>query len=250
MNLLDFTIIYLAGGAPFGVFYYLQNRQSKKSLLFWAKTFCAFIFWFLFAVSLFRERLNFKDIQFFPAHPATKIPTIQKQIEDLLIDNDSEISIYNLREVFERYAGLASLIYTKKNHINNAEQDFFRIVGNNNTELQSICFHRNNHKKTLSHLNLARADFLHVFTNLNLVNKEKQKLGKLIAEFVGSLNDLQALKTLDDLFPDFSQKNVSDFDLPLNDALWNSETHERKIFKQISPKTQHLQQRIYKAKAN
>jgi hypothetical protein len=43
MNLIDFFIIYLACGAPFGVYYFLQHRGGLDSRLLWLKR-CSTLF--------------------------------------------------------------------------------------------------------------------------------------------------------------------------------------------------------------
>ncbi len=160
MNQIDLIIIYLACGAPFAVYYFLQNRRLRYTKLFWIKTTFAFILWLPLAAQLFWNKFSFFHSQFFLVNKEKSISSLQKQIEAILIESDSQISIYNFREVFERYAGLTKANSDKNNKISDSEKEVFRISENANIELAAICQHRRNRKKLFFHHTLARQDFL------------------------------------------------------------------------------------------
>jgi hypothetical protein len=85
MNLTDFLIIYFACGAPFGVYYFLQNRSDSVSSKLWLNAFFTFAFWIPIAFRLLRNNkfLN-KSVGFdFNARiiQEKKLYLIQKRLE-------------------------------------------------------------------------------------------------------------------------------------------------------------------------
>jgi hypothetical protein len=223
MNQTDLIIIYLACGAPFGVYYFLQNRRQKQTTLFWLKTTLAFILWLPLAARLFWNKFSFERSQFLTVNKEKSIFSIQKQIEAILLETDSLISIYNFREVFERYAGLTAANFDRSDNITDAEKEIFRISKNSDIELAAICQYRRNRKKLFFHHTLARQDFLNIIAKLSELSSDKKKLGNLSVEFVKLLNDIEAENALEKIFTTASQTDKDFAVKHLEKDLWNPE---------------------------
>lgn len=223
MNLTDFLIIYLACGAPFGVYYFLQNRRRKQSSLFWIKTIFAFVLWLPFALQLLLKKFNSDRSQFLTINKERSIFSIQKKIEAILLETDSQISIYNFREVFERYIGLTSAIRDENNKPSDAQKEIFRISKNSNIELAAICQHRRNRERLFFHHTLARQDFLSIIAKMFESISDKKKIGNLSVEFVKLLNDSEAENALEKIFTTASQTAKDSTVKHLEKDLWNPE---------------------------
>jgi hypothetical protein len=121
----------------------------------------------------------------------SEIEVIQKEIEQILFENDTKLSLFEFREVFERYVGLTLTKKQKNNHIGENETDIFRIVKHENVKLGAICLNRRNQFKLTYHQTLARRDFLKV---INELNSKKLQLSSL--KLFRILEDDEAKKSL------------------------------------------------------
>lgn len=240
MNQTDFAIIYLACGAPFGVYFFLQNRRSEKVYLLWIRTILTFVVWLPFAILLLLKKFRLDKKQFFSVNDEKRIFSIQKQIEEILVEKDSQISIYSFREIFERYIGLTAANYDQ-NNVTGAEKEIFRISGSSNTELAAICYYRRNRKRLSFHHTLARQDFLKFTAQLFEMSSDQKKFAKLSIEFVKLLNDSEAENKLGELFRNDSQTEKGFAVNPLEKDVWNPETHKPLPINPISPISTQLQ---------
>lgn len=246
MNLTDFLIIYLACGAPFGVYYFLQNRTKFVSSKLWLNTFFNFAFWIPIAFRLLRENkfLNksaaakFDTEQGLDATQEKKLNLIQKQLEQILQKSSLKISIYEFRETIDRYIGLtfANKSHSRKGSL--ADKEFFRISENENVELAAICLYRRNQKRLSFHHIGARQDFLHFINHLSEFSSDKKTIGNLAVEFVKILNDLEAQPALEKMFIQSSQTDKHFTVKQLEKDLWNTEIHKPLPINQISTRLQ------------
>jgi hypothetical protein len=184
MSLIDFTILYFACGSPFAVYHFLQNRNWLKSVIIW-------MLWIPYSFRLLQRKvtskLNFdKNIV-----SDSEIEVIQKEIEQILFENDTKLSLFEFREVFERYVGLTLTKKQKNNHIGENETDIFLIAKHENVKLGAICLNRRNQFKLTYHQTLARRDFLKV---INELNSKKLQLSSL--KLFRILEDDEAKKSL------------------------------------------------------
>jgi len=212
MNPIDLFIIYLACGAPFGVYYFFQNREPVKSKLFWCKTFLNFLFWMPFAFILLRQNKSFKILSLFGsdkfelknAEQEANIHMTVKQIEKVFLESRLEISVYEFRETIERYVGLTIAGQTNAAEISgtefSAQTEFFRVTRAKNIELGAICLNRRNRKRLFRHQTEARKDFLNLINQLLEFNSDKKKLERSAIELVRILKDLEARKELEEMF--------------------------------------------------
>lgn len=241
MNSADFIIIYLACGAPFGV-YYLQNHSNRSSNHFWFKTFSAFVLWLPLAIYFFyKSRISVKVSDFSLNNAAfaevqieEKLYLTQREIEKSIFDSKSKISLFEFRQTTERYAGLAILQQIDTEEISEKEREIFRITATKNIDTAAICLRRRNRKMLTFHQTIARQDFLKIIENLfNSISNTKQFEISAI-EFVSLLNDSTALENLKKLFAEDLQTETPQRVKQLEKVLWKTEIPEPLITKPIT----------------
>lgn len=206
MNLFDAIIIYLACGAPFGVYYFVNHRHQQNSIYF--KTFLFSIFWIPFAFELFQKYVTgklpetlFSKKEFLKEQ---EITYVKKNLEQILVKNNSGVSVFETRETLERYIGLTNAL---ENHYeeNDSDSEFFKVGGNENAGLASKCHHRRNRKLLIFHQTLAGQDFLKLVSECvsrNASNEETEKNSLNIARL---LHDSRMEKALKLIFKDKKQ---------------------------------------------
>lgn len=233
MNLTDFIVIYLACGAPFGVYYFFQNRARHEPRSLWLKTFLNFVFWIPFAVRLM---LNRKPIQpsfvFESNSSAAGLQTSFKQLESILRDSDLKISVYEFREVLERYIGLTTAAQAESAP-DQATTEIYRIAENAQIELGAICLQRRNRQRLIRHQTEARRDFLQIIKQLLDVAANEKILVSSAINLVEILDDRAARIELEKIFARRAQtaaeRNVSNTEKDL----WKPETPRLSPVKQI-----------------
>jgi hypothetical protein len=119
----------------------------------------------------------------------SEIEVIQKEIEQIVFENNTKLSIFEFREIFERYVGLT--LNKKQTRIGENETEIFRVAKRENVKLGAICLHRRNQFKLKYHQTLARRDFLKV---INEFQSKKLQVSSL--KLFRILEDDEAEKTL------------------------------------------------------
>jgi len=240
----------MACGAPVGVYFYFQNRRLYSKQL-WLKTILNFVFWIPFFVQIIlKSRIanNFSKINFnskinLNAKNDNRTPLAQKEIENFLSKNDLKISVYEFREVCERFAGLTNACSNNKNKPSNQEKEFFRIADFRSKELSARCLHRRNQKRLCFHQTEAEKDFLQMIIAISDSVDEHTELRRLTVKFVKLLNNSRAEKTLTEMFDAKLQKtqNISVTDLEKD--LWMPETLKPQPVNRISMRLQTINKR-------
>jgi hypothetical protein len=250
MNLNDFIIIYLACGAPFGVYYFFDKKYSLPTNRLWFESILIFLFWIPFGFKvLVKNKKNSKSlISDFDKSPTSDsepdkyIFSIQKEIEKIILKSNVELSIYEFREVTERYIGLT---FAKQNAESitvseNMTSEFFKISESPDLNLSSICFNRRNRNRLSFHQKNARRDFIDILDKVLLTNCEKKSLGFLACEFVKLLNDSEAKNTLSKMFDDYPQTEKKLIVKNTEIELWKPEKHKPLPASQLSIQFQTL----------
>jgi len=243
MNPIDLFIIYLACGASFGVYYFFHNRTPVVSHLLWFKAFLIFFFWMPFAFLLLLQNKNFRILSSFCSDNflsdgsgwKVNLHSTVKQIEKVLRESNLKISVYEFREVIERYIGLTIAAQTDVREISAAETEFSRLsrANNKNIELGAKCLNRRNRKRLFLHQTEARKDFLHLLDQLLKFNSDEMKLEHSAIELVTILKDLEARKKLEEMFACALQTG-SRFNVTETEKdLWKPEIPELSPAKQI-----------------
>ncbi|MGI8669995.1 MAG: hypothetical protein ACR2J3_09160 [Aridibacter sp.] len=230
MNLQDIAIIYLACGSPFGVYYFLNKRQSGNNILL--KSLLLTIFWIPFAFRLLNTKVTKKlKNNHLISRKEKKLFEMQKYFENFLPNDSKNISLFELRETVERYSGLTYVISGNNQNPASHEKEIFKFNGNKNIEISALCLNRRNRKKLNSHQTQAREDFLNLLKILFASDSEQQKLGKHTLEFVKLLNDEKALVEIKRLINEVSQSFEESHVLQMEKDLWTSQ--KQKNAKQI-----------------
>lgn len=253
MTLNDLLIIYLSCGAPFGVYYFFDKKSefSFRNLIF--KSFLVFVFWIPLAFSLllkkrfFGSRFDLLNTDFdkeFDSDLQTeeKLAFLQKQFEKILLKNNLTISIYEFREVVERYIGLSFAKRNAEHIINsvNKENEIFIISKNSNPALSTVCLNRRNRKRLSFHHINARQDFLKLIDEFFLSGADKENLSVLSFEFVKLLKDSEAENSLQKLFEKFLQSDKATVVSNTENDLWKTEAHKQSPANQLSIQLQTL----------
>ncbi len=234
MNLTDFIIIYLACGAPFGVYYFFQSRTDTESSIVWLKILLTFFFWIPFAFLFVRQFIvskknlhsNYYLSSTFEAEDEGNIYLIQKEIEKMFSESRPEFSLFEFRETLERYVGLTLANQQAFTKISEREKEIFRITENSNVELAANCLHRRNRKLLVFHQTEARQDFLQMIRELSGSMTDKKYLENLASKFVRLLKDKQAENSLEKLFTTNLQTDIPPGVLQREKDLWNPQEHK------------------------
>jgi hypothetical protein len=242
MNSLDIFIIYLACGAPVGVYYFLQNRGSIQSNTFWLKTLFTFLFWMPSAFFLLRQNKSLKIASVFSFDKTSQLDSkreerfqsIQKRIEKNLLDGKLKISIYELREIVERYIGLSLAAENESEEVCKQEAEIFRISEIKNIELGAVCLKRRNRKRLSFHQTEARKDFLHLIKQLSESDSNVKDIKSQAIELVKLLKDLKAQAALEKNFAGHLQTGETIRVQALEKNLWKPELPKLVSAKQTS----------------
>lgn len=238
MNFNDLTIIYLACGAPLGVYYFLQHRRNTNRQSLWLKTFVNFLFWMPFAFRLLWQNKIFQklfrtvfDRQAVSDATIEKlIAPLRKQLETSIVnsipqnaENIPQMSVFEIREIFDRYIGLtlACQIERENSQSDRTENKFYKISGHKNARLASICSARRNRQRLFFHQTEARRDFLNLINETNGEHFRKETI-----EFAKLLNDLEAKNALEKMFAPTAQTEKLSSVKDTEKDLWKSETHK------------------------
>ena len=243
MSFSDVLIIYLACGAPVGVYFYLKNRRLYSKQL-WLKTILNFVFWIPFFLQLilkrriqyvFSKKLFNSETK---AGNENQLLSVQRKIENILIENNPKISIYEFREVFERFAGLTMACSNNKTESYKHEKEFYKISGFSNQELSAGCLHRRNQKRLYFHQSKAEKDFLQMLAVISDSVDKPTELSRLSVEFVKLLNNSKAEKALIEMFDSKLQTERKISVTNLEKDLWIPDTHKPQPAGQISMRLQ------------
>lgn len=232
MNYLDLIIIYLSCGSPLGVYYFFNNRQHDKTV--WLKSVLITCLWIPYALTLLHKKVTkkLKNNTFYEND--VYLSKLQKGFEDFLPENSLQLSLFELREILERYSELTLITFESNGIPAKHEKEIFLINGDLQNEIPSICLNRRNHKRLIFHQTQARIDFLKTLKILINSNSDLNKLEELSSEFAKALNDKTALTYIKDLFQTLSQTDkVSSVTLLEND-LWKPIEPTQLNEKQIS----------------
>ncbi|NNE99641.1 MAG: hypothetical protein HKN25_11530 [Pyrinomonadaceae bacterium] len=226
MTWSDITIIYLACGAPFGVYSFLAYRHREDKV--WIRSLLTALFWIPFALRLLlsslTEKLNQNEffINFLGGRNDESLISAKKSFEIYLPRNGYSMSLYELREIINRYSGLTLARNAKAKGPAGHEQEIFRIDARTGSNISAVCLNRRNHSKLSFHQKESRNDFLEAFSNL--LNKENEDLlGKKAIEFVKLLKDEEALASIQTIL-ETSSRNTSERNVKeLENDLWKPE---------------------------
>ena len=248
MNLRDILIIYLACGAPFGVYYFLQNRNRTDITMLWLKSLLRFVVWIPFALRIVARNSFLTKLYNHGFDKRTEtdlkieleIEEIKKNFEQAISRDALPFSIYEFREAFDRYVGLSAEVRADDTEIAPAETELFRITNHGNKKLAEICLNRRNRKRLSFHQKMARRDFFEICRKLFEASAAPTALLAGAVRLSALLDDFEARRMFENLsheYPQFHEKeNVRN---PENE-IWSSEKHKLPTDNKISTNLQTL----------
>lgn len=209
MNLLEIFIVYLACGAPFGVYFFFQNRRYSKTFSLILKSFLTVIVWIPYAFQLLNanitKKINTKKKSglFFENADST-VSELEKKLEEktkqmqqnLPKDKSFDVSVFEFREVVERFAGLTLAL--KNSNENEFESELLEIAKHKNATLGTKCLQRRNRSRLEFHQTQASNDFLKLLENFSTTASEKFRIAAF--EFAKLLDDGETLERVQTLF--------------------------------------------------
>ena len=225
MNISDIIIIYLACGAPFGVYFFLQNRKKLISSQLWLKSFFTVFVWIPYAFFILNDFAtnNQQKKQIAEQNLLDEsLKRIQKEFLDIKTSGLNNLSVFELREVLDRYVGLTMVSDFEQKTPADSENELLRISLRQNSQTAAKCLHRQNLKKFKFHQTLARQDFLKVILILKNSNSDSRNIQKLSLEMICLLNDEEAVEPLQVIFETDWQSKA---EFPVNDLekeVWKS----------------------------
>lgn len=237
MDLTEFFLIYLSCGSPLGVYFFIQNRKRLSRFQLWLKFLFTVFVWIPYAYQLLndfatskKEIAESKRILLLNE----ELKTIQKNLTTIELKSSIKISLFEVREVLERYAGLSLANRSNNETFRNPEYEIFRISLRQNSQVAARCLHRRNLQHLNFHQSLARKDFLRLVGKLSLSVRDKTRLEILARDFVGLLKDQTAQIEIEKLFNSPAQIVEK---IPVNHPgrdVWDSEEHRMMPVKRIS----------------
>lgn len=150
---------------------------------------------------------------------------LQRSIENEIIKADFNLSIFEVREIIDRYAGLTLEIEDVSNQTKQTENDFFKIADSNNSEIASICNQRRNLKRLSYHQKLAADDFFELILEISIKGNFPQNLYLQLLEFTTTLKDFSMQKEI---------KKIFDRNTQTTDIIFVNES-ERNLWKTDQP---------------
>ena len=199
MNIADLVIIYLAFGAPLAVYKYLNNRgleQGQRIL----GSLLTFVFWIpvvaqtgyryfsnAYSDSAFVSRTNLDALD-------ARLAVLRESIKAELIVAGCNLSVHDIREILERYAGLAECASDTLGRERDAFSRLFEAAGQTRHEIATLCLTRRNRLRLKRHSIQAGHDFVALFQQLS--TPTARKAAELGIEFAAHLADTETADRL------------------------------------------------------
>jgi hypothetical protein len=238
MNAFEIFIIYLSCGAPFGVYFFFQHRQKSTFPIVLLKSFLTVVVWIPYALRILNANVTkkssvskFDTLDESDAALRKKLDEIEKRMLQILLDCKREVSVFEFREVVERYSGLT--LAGQTDQVGENERGVFEIVNHKNPELGAKCLHRRNRLRLEFHQRLASRDFLQLLAKFSFF--EAEKLRRAALEFATLLNDVETRRAIENLFAESPQiSQGSAVKQGEREVVWNAKEHKPPLAKPIS----------------
>ena len=238
MSLSDLLIIYLAFGAPFGVYFFLSHRRRKNRLFL--KSIFISAFWFPFAFRLLHRNITkglinklFDKNSFSDADFEIEIEQTKKDLEKVFIKCGLQISLFDFREMVERYIGLTLVSLNDDALPSEREIKIYEISGHSKKKLAAKCLQRRNRKLLSYHQNLARRDFIQFVSSAAKERQSSESVENLTLKLARLLDDGDAEKSLTHIFAGHLQsRETVNVSKPEKD-LWKTEQQKPQTAKAI-----------------
>lgn len=209
MSIIDLFVIYLACGAPLGVYHFINAKQ--KNATSGIESLLVTILWIPYMLKLLHARFTVKlrdnrsvGTTILETNGEEKINRNKKDFEAFLPENLADLSLFEFREIIERYAGLTYQACEQTGNPAEHEKEIFRVSGTTNIDLSSKCLNRRNRQRLLFHQNCARRDFLNALEIIFRNTPDQKSLTDGSLEFLELLGDSNAKLSIEKLSERYS----------------------------------------------
>jgi len=187
MNVTDIIIIYLACGAPFGVYQVTKDRPLRSDI-HWASVASSFVLWPALALSLMFDG-------FLPSKDASlRIDRTRIQIEEIAFSGEPMSLLFEFREIFYRYTGLAEAMDGQTE----TPMAYSKMRWNRSDTIAAKCIARRNREKLEFHLARARNEFIDLISELASSNRQVAAMALEMATQFGDMAAVHDLATIRD----------------------------------------------------
>ncbi len=195
MTFIDLAIIYLACGAPLSMHYFFGSSRTLN-LNFAGKLVLVALVWPIAAFLLIRDvrrgraavtRTGQNDLD-------RRLDSIRIDIERTAFAKENATTVFEFRELFARYTGLAQA--STLDIAQGPSNEMFLLTGHPNADLATRCLDRKASNRLARHAVGARTDFVDHIAALSIDAEKVVLSASLIAELVG---DKQAVTMLGEL---------------------------------------------------
>jgi hypothetical protein len=195
MDLLDVLIIYLACGAPFGMYQMMARRPvSTRNAAAFAALHLAL--WPFFATSALLNRIGNAEASTQRLFDE-RIDRIRAEMESIAFSNSPVSSVFEFREVFYRYAGLTDAAKSASDPVRHTS--IAELNRSGSSEVAAACIARRNREKLQLHQTESRIDFVDAISLLLLETSRKPLLLSLAVRLAEHLQDRDAVDELNTL---------------------------------------------------
>ena len=162
MSLTDLIICYLSLAAPFGVFRYLYGSRGlgRRRLI---RSVWHGALWPIFLSAALVELIATgeplrkpDDSDVTDAYRHVGVNDLQRELELLTLSSSTGLSLFEIREVLERYVALTQTVRQSDSPDPGLNKDLFTVGGSSASELASICLSRKNLSRLTAHQSKAR----------------------------------------------------------------------------------------------
>ena len=198
MHIAELTIIYLAYGAPFGI-YDLSCAARKPRAGELHLIVARFVFWPVLVASWMR-RWFFRGQPRLLPELENEIEQLRERLEKLAVGDRSAAAILAFREVYARYTGLTLFLLARVNSQHRHPLYEFRY--DPESTAAAACLYRRDREKVVFHQRQARAEFLDMVGQLSDGLPENDELILSSVEIAALLQDPECTNGLYSLLSD------------------------------------------------
>ncbi|MEZ5347131.1 MAG: hypothetical protein R2681_16410 [Pyrinomonadaceae bacterium] len=232
MTFSDVIIIYLACGTPYGVHFFLKNRNNLN--LSWLKALLVTCLWIPFALLQLhpyvtdRLTLNKKSASGPPHLPGeSTLDVMKKEFERFLPDNYSTSAVFNFRDILESYSGLtAALTAASLPQTELSTPEIFSISGHSSADVGAVCLSRRNLSRLISHQKNSKFVFLGEIKSIFGATVYRSEFGEHTLQFFKLIGDAEAFELISEYLHTQSQPAAEE-----ESSTWNLEQQKPLILK-------------------
>lgn len=232
MNLLELSIIYLACGAPFGVYFFFQKHETQrlwqKSPVLWLNCVLISLLWLPYSFKLLQgfvtkklRKYEFVEKNQSDSQLLEKIDEFEKSFAQILLMEKTGIALFDFRETFQRYVGLSLEYFSEVIEQTTESNELYRLIEHKKPQLGTICLNRRNRLRLKNHQNQARIDFLQLIKRINSGQISKEKFSPIVFGFAKLINDVELTAGIQQIFENSTQTD-NDFTVRnMEIEVWN-----------------------------